>query len=101
MAGHVTRYVNNFDFITIKGSGHMVPQNKPQVAFEMMKNYLNNNDYKVYNSSCIHPIESSQHLEENSLEISRTQRRIEQLEDEMIKLHQLKDKMQYNNNNMK
>ncbi len=29
MGGYVTRYENNFDFLTIRGSGHMVPEFKP------------------------------------------------------------------------
>jgi len=31
MAGYVTRYENNFDYLTIRGSGHMVPEYKPKV----------------------------------------------------------------------
>eukprot|EP01035_Chromulina_nebulosa_P024704 gene24704-32179_t len=30
MGGYVTRYEKNFDYLTIRGSGHMVPQDRPQ-----------------------------------------------------------------------
>ncbi len=36
MGGYVTRYAGNFDFLTIRGSGHMVPQYKPPAALEMI-----------------------------------------------------------------
>ena len=29
MGGYVTRYENDFDYLTIRGSGHMVPEFKP------------------------------------------------------------------------
>ena len=32
MGGYVTRYKENFDYLTIRGSGHMVPQFKPAAA---------------------------------------------------------------------
>ena len=35
MGGYVTRYVNDFDFVTIRGAGHMVPEYKPEAAFVM------------------------------------------------------------------
>jgi hypothetical protein len=48
MGGYVTRYANNFDFLTVRGSGHMVPGFKPQAALAMLSAYLNNEDYKPY-----------------------------------------------------
>lgn len=36
MGGYVTRYENNFDFLTIRGSGHMVPEYKPKVTLEFL-----------------------------------------------------------------
>lgn len=48
MGGYVTRYATNFDFLTIRGSGHMVPEFKPQAALAMITAYLNNEEYKPY-----------------------------------------------------
>lgn len=48
MGGYVTRYVNNFDFLTIRGSGHMVPEYKPEAAFVMLKSFLSDSDYPRY-----------------------------------------------------
>eukprot|EP00930_Biecheleria_cincta_P095710 TRINITY_DN8764_c0_g1_i2.p1 TRINITY_DN8764_c0_g1~~TRINITY_DN8764_c0_g1_i2.p1 ORF type:complete len:539 (-),score=80.92 TRINITY_DN8764_c0_g1_i2:95-1624(-) len=48
MGGYVTRYNNNFDFLTIRGSGHMVPEYKPEAAFVMLKAFLSNADYPRY-----------------------------------------------------
>ena len=30
MGGSITRYENNFDFVTIRGAGHMVPTFRPK-----------------------------------------------------------------------
>ncbi|XP_062501845.1 uncharacterized protein LOC134178948 [Corticium candelabrum] len=41
VAGYVTTYdVNNFTFITVKGSGHMVPQFQPVSAYAMFERYI-------------------------------------------------------------
>jgi len=45
MGGFVTRYESGFDFLTIRGSGHMVPEYKPEAAFVMLKSFLLNEDY--------------------------------------------------------
>lgn len=45
MGGFVTRYEHNFDFLTIRGSGHMVPQFKPEAAYTFMKAWLAGEDY--------------------------------------------------------
>jgi len=56
MGGYVTRYENGLDFVTIRGSGHMVPQFKPKAALEMLSTILNGkDDYKSYNPSCYSP----------------------------------------------
>ena len=55
MGGYVTRYKERFDFLTIRGAGHMVPQYKPEPAFEFLRSWLANEDYKTYNASCVHP----------------------------------------------
>lgn len=44
-AGHVVRYEHNFDFVTIRGAGHMVPTYKPDAAYTMIKSWLQNKDY--------------------------------------------------------
>jgi serine carboxypeptidase-like clade I len=55
MGGYVTRYENNFDFLTIKGSGHMVPQNKGRAALSFLKTFLQNDEYLAYDSHCSQP----------------------------------------------
>eukprot|EP01038_Epipyxis_sp_PR26KG_P004140 gene4140-5894_t len=57
MGGYVTRYQNNFDFLTIKGSGHMVPLDRPQVSLEFISKFLTNHDYLPYVASCAKPAE--------------------------------------------
>ena len=53
VAGYVPKFSStsskgSFDYLTIRGSGHMVPQMKPRAAFEMLKAWLHGNDYKPY-----------------------------------------------------
>ena len=36
MGGYATRYVTDFDYVTIRGAGHMVPEYKPEAAFVML-----------------------------------------------------------------
>ena len=48
MGGYVTRYAGNFDFLTIRGSGHMVPEFKPAAALEFLTRFLKNEDYQSY-----------------------------------------------------
>lgn len=56
MGGYVTRYEDDrFDFLTIRGSGHMVPQFKPEAALELLRAWLHNEDWKPYNGSCTKP----------------------------------------------
>ena len=55
MGGYVTRYVGGFDFLTIRGSGHMVPQFKPREAFALFSFFLNREAYPRYNGSSLHP----------------------------------------------
>jgi len=42
VAGYVTKYQDGFEFVTVKGAGHMVPEYKPQQALEMFSRYLKN-----------------------------------------------------------
>ena len=48
VAGHVTRYEHNFDFLTIRGSGHMVPIFKPASALEMIARWLKDEPWQKY-----------------------------------------------------
>lgn len=54
----ITNNKNNFKFVTIRGSGHMVPTYKPQFAYEMINNFIYNLDFKSYDSNpdCINEI---------------------------------------------
>lgn len=45
MGGYATRYVTDFDYVTIRGAGHMVPEYKPEAAFVMLQSFLSNQDY--------------------------------------------------------
>ena len=44
-AGHVVTYEHNLHFVTVHGSGHMVPQFRPRVAFKLMSNLINNEEF--------------------------------------------------------
>ena len=51
MGGYITRYENNFDFLTIRGSGHMVPLFKPKEAFLFMEKWVKNEELPRYNKN--------------------------------------------------
>jgi len=55
MGGYVLRYEHDFDFLTIRGSGHMVPQFKPAAAFSFLEDWLAGAPYKPYVSDCTAP----------------------------------------------
>lgn len=44
-AGHVTDYVNNLSFVTVHGSGHMVPQFRPQVGLLIIKKLVTSESF--------------------------------------------------------
>mmetsp|Transcript_23287 Transcript_23287/g.34858 ORF Transcript_23287/g.34858 Transcript_23287/m.34858 type:complete len:487 (+) Transcript_23287:3-1463(+) len=46
VGGYVTRYEGNFDALTIRGSGHMVPEYKPWAAYEMISRWLKQEDWQ-------------------------------------------------------
>lgn len=48
MGGYVTRYEHDFNYLTIRGSGHMVPLFKPKEAHEFMKKWVLNEDWQPY-----------------------------------------------------
>lgn len=45
MGGYVTRYAGFFDYLTIRGSGHMVPEYKPEAATVLLRSFLKNQSY--------------------------------------------------------
>jgi len=50
IGGYITRYEGDFDFLTIRGSGHFVPTYKAAAAQEAIINrWLMNKPYKAYN----------------------------------------------------
>jgi len=55
MGGSITRYEHDFDFVTVRGSGHMVPQYKPRVSYEWITNFLENKPYKKYDGPSAWP----------------------------------------------
>lgn len=44
-AGHVTDYDNNLSFVTVHGSGHMVPQFRPQVGLLLIKKLVTSESF--------------------------------------------------------
>jgi carboxypeptidase C (cathepsin A) len=57
MGGYVTRYHGNFDYLTIRGAGHMVPTIKAAASFAFMKSWILNEDYPRYDKDCSSPNE--------------------------------------------
>ena len=48
MGGYVVSYPGDFDFLTIRGSGHMVPEYKPAATLAFLKAFLNNEPFPEY-----------------------------------------------------
>jgi len=48
VGGYVTRYEGGLDFLTIRGSGHMVPEYKPEETTLFLKYWLQNKDWPRY-----------------------------------------------------
>ena len=48
MGGYVTRYEGNFDYLTIRGSGHMVPEFKPKVTLAFLTKWINNEEWDTW-----------------------------------------------------
>lgn len=55
MGGYVTRYEGNFDFVTIRGAGHMVPTYKPLATFTFIKAWMEGKEYPAYDPNCTNP----------------------------------------------
>ena len=47
VAGFVTRYTGNLDFVTVRGSGHFVPEDKPREALQLIYNFIHRRDYSL------------------------------------------------------
>lgn len=65
MGGYVQRYEGSFDFLTIRGAGHMVPTYKPEASFAFLKAWIENEDYPHFDKDCNSPVSSS--METSSL----------------------------------
>lgn len=48
MAGYVFRYGERFTYVSVRGSGHMVPEYKPQAAFDLISRFLTNAKFPAY-----------------------------------------------------
>ncbi len=55
MGGYVTQYAGDLSFITVRGSGHMVPQYKPAAAAVMMSRWLDARPPLPYVPTCTAP----------------------------------------------
>lgn len=55
MGGYVERYEGMFDFLTIRGAGHMVPTYKPEASFAFLKAWLRDEDYPTFDANCTDP----------------------------------------------
>ena len=51
MGGYVTRYEKDFDFLTIRGAGHMVPEYKSAASLEFVSRWLLGQDWQRYNAT--------------------------------------------------
>jgi carboxypeptidase C (cathepsin A) len=59
VGGYVTRYDGDFDFLTIRGSGHMVPTYKAEATFAFIKAWIEGRDYPRYDPTCTRPTRHS------------------------------------------
>lgn len=44
VGGFHTRY-GNLDFVTVRGAGHMVPTDKPDVAYHILNSFVFNQNF--------------------------------------------------------
>uniref|UniRef100_A0A0N4Z4Z4 Carboxypeptidase n=1 Tax=Parastrongyloides trichosuri TaxID=131310 RepID=A0A0N4Z4Z4_PARTI len=47
IAGYLTQYQEGLDFVTVHGSGHFVPTDKPREALQMLYNFIYQKDYST------------------------------------------------------
>ena len=48
MGGYVVSYPGDFHYLTIRGSGHMVPEYKPDVTLSFITDFVQGKPYKPY-----------------------------------------------------
>jgi len=48
VGGYVIEYEGNFAYLTIRGSGHMVPEFKPAAAYKFLNAWINGVDFPLY-----------------------------------------------------
>jgi len=68
MGGYVTRYEGGFDFLTIRGAGHMVPTYKPAAAFVFMQAWIKGEEYPAFDPGCSVPPAATYTGERETLE---------------------------------
>ena len=45
--GHVVNYQHNLSFVSVHGSGHMVPQFRPRAAFKLVSHLISGESFAV------------------------------------------------------
>ena len=56
VGGYVTTYAREkFQFLTIRGAGHMVPEYKPAAALAFLRDWLRGDEFGRYDASCKSP----------------------------------------------
>jgi len=48
MGGYVISYPGDFYYLTVRGSGHMVPEYKPAATYAFIEAFLNNDEFPRY-----------------------------------------------------
>jgi len=67
MAGYVTRYEGDFDFVTIRGGGHQVPLYRPAATHALIHTWLKRQDYPHYKRRSRRAVHSNRSQEANSV----------------------------------
>ncbi|KAE9549174.1 hypothetical protein FO519_007622 [Halicephalobus sp. NKZ332] len=47
VGGFITKFSSNVDFLTVRGSGHFIPQDKPREALQVIYNFIHQRDYSL------------------------------------------------------
>ncbi|KAE9549175.1 hypothetical protein FO519_007623 [Halicephalobus sp. NKZ332] len=47
VGGFVTKFSGNLDFVTVRGSGHFVPEDRPREALQLIYNFIHQRDYSL------------------------------------------------------